>query len=68
MVNLITGNRLPNFTQEESEMIKGSFDFIGLNHYTTKFVKYTGEVGRDFMSDGRYVLSNTDMNGNLIGP
>lgn len=49
-------------------MVKGSFDFIGLNHYTTKYVKYTGVEGRDFMSDGRYTLGNTDVNGNLIGP
>lgn len=68
MVNLITGNRLPTFTDEEAAMVKGSFDFIGLNHYTTKYVKYTGIEGRDFMSDGRYTLGNTDVNGNLIGP
>ena len=29
------GDRLPSFTQQESEMIKGSIDFIGLNHYNT---------------------------------
>ncbi|KAL9685858.1 hypothetical protein QQ045_023312 [Rhodiola kirilowii] len=27
------GPRLPNFTPEESEMVKGSYDFIALNHY-----------------------------------
>jgi beta-glucosidase len=68
MVNLITGNRLPSFTPEEAEMVKGSFDFIGLNHYTTKFVKYTGKVGRDFSDDGRYELSTTNITGTLIGP
>jgi beta-glucosidase len=30
----IVGRRLPKFTKEESESIKGSFDFIGLNYYT----------------------------------
>lgn len=29
------GDRLPKFTKEESEMLKGSTDFIGLNHYNT---------------------------------
>jgi beta-glucosidase len=31
------GNRLPKFTKEESQMVKGSFDFIGLNYYTTNY-------------------------------
>jgi len=29
------GNRLPRFSDEEKEMIKGTSDFFGLNHYTT---------------------------------
>jgi len=68
MVNLISDNRLPSFTQEESDLIKGSADFLGMNHYTTKYVRYTGEVGRDYKSDGRYVESATNINGEVIGP
>lgn len=33
----IVGNRLPKFTIEEAEMVKGSSDFIGLNYYTTMY-------------------------------
>ncbi len=29
------GDRLPPFTPEEAEMMKGSLDFIGLNHYNS---------------------------------
>lgn len=29
--------RLPQFTRKQSEMIKGSFDFLGLNYYTTNY-------------------------------
>ncbi|KAM0954378.1 putative beta-glucosidase [Dioscorea sansibarensis] len=34
----IVGSRLPIFTKSQSEYLKGSFDFIGLNHYTSLFV------------------------------
>lgn len=33
------GSRLPVVTDEDSTRIKGSFDFIGLNHYATIFVQ-----------------------------
>ncbi|KAJ4446065.1 hypothetical protein ANN_12756, partial [Periplaneta americana] len=31
-------SRLPSFTQEEIEMVKGTWDFLAVNHYTTFFV------------------------------
>uniref|UniRef100_A0A803KM14 Uncharacterized protein n=1 Tax=Chenopodium quinoa TaxID=63459 RepID=A0A803KM14_CHEQI len=31
-------DRLPKFTKEQSKMIKGSFDFLGLNYYTASYV------------------------------
>ncbi|XP_006840571.2 beta-glucosidase 22 isoform X2 [Amborella trichopoda] len=34
----IAGSRLPTFTEEGSEIVKGSFDFIGVNHYASLFV------------------------------
>lgn len=48
-------HRLPQFTLEQSKMIKGSFDFLGLNYYTTNYansisllrkvnVSYDGDV------------------------
>jgi beta-glucosidase len=49
-------------------MVKGSFDFIGLNHYTSKFVHFTGTPGKDYGNDARLWESATDVNGKLIGP
>ncbi|TVU20825.1 hypothetical protein EJB05_30422, partial [Eragrostis curvula] len=34
----LVGNRLPLFTEEQSKLIKGAFDFIGLDYYTTHYV------------------------------
>ncbi|KAK9161571.1 hypothetical protein Syun_007912 [Stephania yunnanensis] len=48
------GSRMPSFTANESKLVKGSVDFIGINHYITLYVsdvppKPTGVV--DFNSD-----------------
>ncbi|KAG5250047.1 beta-glucosidase [Salix suchowensis] len=36
----LVGDRLPKFSQQQSQMIKGSFDFIGLNYYTSNYAAY----------------------------
>lgn len=33
----LVGARLPRFTSQEAKDLKGSFDFLGLNYYTTYF-------------------------------
>ncbi|XP_073032946.1 beta-glucosidase 6-like [Primulina eburnea] len=40
-------SRLPRFTEAESKQLKGSFDFIGINHYTTWYanVNSTNIIG-----------------------
>ncbi|KAK4285544.1 hypothetical protein QN277_002231 [Acacia crassicarpa] len=35
------GARLPKFSRNESLMLKGSFDFVGLNYYTSKYAADT---------------------------
>lgn len=32
------GDKLPKFSQRDKELLKHSLDFIGLNHYTSRFV------------------------------
>ncbi|XP_078588140.1 lactase/phlorizin hydrolase-like [Branchiostoma floridae x Branchiostoma japonicum] len=38
-------SRLPQFTQEEVEYIRGTSDFFGLNHYTTRIIEDNVVVG-----------------------
>ncbi|KAG4985749.1 hypothetical protein JHK86_033440 [Glycine max] len=34
------GNRLPEFSKEEARQLKGSFDFLGLNYYSSFYAAY----------------------------
>lgn len=34
------GDRLPTFTDEERELVKGSNDFYGMNHYTANYIRH----------------------------
>lgn len=36
-------SRLPVFTKDEVEYIKGTYDYVGLNHYTTQLVAHKEE-------------------------
>jgi len=38
MVNNVKG-RLPIFTAQQSKMLKGSYDFIGINYYSSTYAK-----------------------------
>lgn len=31
--------RLPSFTEAETTLIKGSYDFLGVNYYTSNYAK-----------------------------
>lgn len=33
------GNRLPKFSPSEAALVKGSLDFVGINHYTTFYAR-----------------------------
>ena len=57
----LVGNRLPQFTKEQSELVKGAFDFIGLNYYTTNYVDNLPQ------SNGLNVSYSTDARANLTG-
>ncbi|KAK3142309.1 hypothetical protein QOZ80_4BG0344900 [Eleusine coracana subsp. coracana] len=57
----LVGNRLPQFTMEQSELVKGSFDFIGLNYYTANYADNLPP------SNGLNNSYNTDSRANLTG-
>ncbi|PIA61413.1 hypothetical protein AQUCO_00300738v1 [Aquilegia coerulea] len=59
------GSRIPSFTKRQSELLKGSFDFIGLNHYFVAYIKDNSRNSSksgpgDFKSDMNVKLSVTN--------
>lgn len=56
------GSRLPRFTKAESALLKGSLDFVGINHYTTFYARENktnliGNILNDTVSDsGAFTL------------
>jgi len=54
------GNRLPKFTKEQSKMLIGSFDFIGINYYTSNYAANIPQSDSD-TSDPSY-LKDTHVN------
>ncbi|KAL3518650.1 hypothetical protein ACH5RR_021239 [Cinchona calisaya] len=67
----LVGDRLPKFTKEQSELIKGSYDFIGLNYYTSLYVIDTSNLPIDSKNKSYTFDSRTrptaERNGKLIG-
>ncbi|KAF5200189.1 Beta-glucosidase, partial [Thalictrum thalictroides] len=51
----IVGSRLPVLTRNDSNHLRGSFDFIGLNHYCSFYIKdvprSSDEHGSDYVRD-----------------
>ncbi|KAK7373949.1 hypothetical protein VNO80_07371 [Phaseolus coccineus] len=49
------GSRLPSFTQKESNLVKGSIDFLGINFYYSYYVKDSPgnlqKENRDYLDD-----------------
>ncbi|XP_028799692.1 vicianin hydrolase-like [Neltuma alba] len=65
----IVGDRLPKFTKSESEMLKGSCDFLGINYYTANYAENslsTSTVNKSYTSD-IHVTFSTSRNGLPIG-
>ncbi|ORY78256.1 putative beta-glucosidase [Protomyces lactucae-debilis] len=60
------GDRLPCFTDEEKDLVKGSSDFYGMNHYTSNYIVPDECSGvTEYMGDAKYVY---EKDGIPIGP
>lgn len=60
---------LPWFTADQSKLIKGSADFLGLNHYTSTFVTHPLASAKDSQGGGKlpWLATYHDNDGKLIG-
>jgi len=63
------GDRLPKFTDQEKQMLKGSWDFFGFNHYTSEYVGHpTTQPSGEGWDVDEYVQMSRERDGKLIGP
>ncbi|KAM0939863.1 putative glycosidase [Dioscorea sansibarensis] len=71
IMKALVKDRLPCFTEEQSKMIKGSYDFIGINYYTTRYASSLpispSDKPKNINSDTYVELSAKNLDGELIG-
>eukprot|EP01018_Ginkgo_biloba_P033176 Gb_05698 [translate_table: standard] len=67
----LVGKRLPTFSRRQSRILNSSFDFIGLNYYTSQYAinnpKPPTPLRTDYSQDSQVNLT-TERNGVPIGP
>jgi len=62
------GARLPVFTAEEKRLLLGSWDYFGMNHYTSNYVMNNpSQQGQGWYEDQKMTTTAT-RDGKLIGP
>ncbi|XVF11561.1 hypothetical protein REPUB_Repub08aG0038300 [Reevesia pubescens] len=67
----IVKNRLPVFTTKEKKLVKGSIDFIGLNYYTSRYLKnipINPQAAPISFEADQHVNSTVERDGVPIGP
>lgn len=81
-IRSVVGSRLPSFTEEQSQKIRGSLDFIGVNHYYTMYCfdvpRKSAPMSRDYFQDmsigmaverdGFPISNRTSLNGLPVVP
>lgn len=66
----LVGKRLPNFSIKQARLLKGSFDFLGLNYYTSNYATNAPQLknGRRSYNTDSHANLTTERNGIPIGP
>ncbi|KAJ9158709.1 hypothetical protein P3X46_024269 [Hevea brasiliensis] len=67
----LVGDRLLTFTDEETNLLRKSYDFIGLQYYTSYYAKPNYTVDPEYIrykTDSHVNVTAYDYDGNLIGP
>ncbi|KAJ4710778.1 Beta-glucosidase [Melia azedarach] len=65
------GSRLPRFSNSEAALLKGSLDFVGINHYTTFYAQHNssnllGVLLNDSLADSGAITLPFSINGKPI--
>ncbi|KAL0374163.1 UNVERIFIED_CONTAM: Furcatin hydrolase [Sesamum radiatum] len=67
-MQFLVGSRLPKFTKEQAAMVKGSFDYVGLNYYTGNYAAHISSRSESISSaTDSMVRLSTEINGVPIG-
>ncbi|KAI3501492.1 hypothetical protein L1887_29362 [Cichorium endivia] len=69
MIKYVTGGRLPEFTVEQARLIKGSYDFLGFNYYTSYYAT-TAKASQvpSYATDSNVYEQGEGLDGKPIGP
>ena len=62
------GDRLPEFTPEEAELVKGSNDFYGMNHYCANYIRHKDTEPELDDHAGNLEVLYQNKKGEWIGP
>ncbi|PQP91809.1 beta-glucosidase 24 [Prunus yedoensis var. nudiflora] len=70
-MRVLVKERLPKFTKDEKKLIKGSFDFIGINYYTARYAKHdpiSPNKAMCYRNDALALSLVENIDGDQIGP
>ncbi|KAL8225788.1 hypothetical protein R6Q57_018345 [Mikania cordata] len=68
MIQNVTNNRLPKFTNEQSKLLMGSYDFLGLNYYVSQYATTAPATNIvSLLTDSKVLEQPDNLNGIPIG-